>query len=39
MTSFVKHKIGYDDALDAFGCHGAGGIWGRLAVSDNIEEI
>lgn len=31
MTSFVKHKIGYDDALDAFGCHGAGGIWGAIA--------
>ncbi|MDP4126235.1 MAG: ammonium transporter [Bacillota bacterium] len=27
----VKAKLGYDDALDAFGCHGIGGIWGALA--------
>ena len=27
----VKHKFGYDDALDAFGCHGIGGIWGGIA--------
>lgn len=26
-----KHRIGYDDALDAFGIHGIGGIWGALA--------
>ena len=30
-VSFVKSKMGYDDALDAFGCHGIGGIWGALA--------
>jgi len=30
-VSFVKSKLGYDDALDAFGCHGVGGIWGALA--------
>ena len=29
--SFVKHKFGYDDSLDAFGIHGIGGIWGALA--------
>lgn len=29
MISWVKEKFGYDDALDAFGCHGVGGIWGR----------
>ena len=29
--SVVKAKFGYDDALDAFGCHGVGGIWGGLA--------
>jgi len=29
--SFLKVKLGYDDALDAFGCHGLGGIWGSLA--------
>jgi len=27
----VKAKLGYDDALDAFGCHGIGGTWGALA--------
>jgi Amt family ammonium transporter len=27
----VKHKFGYDDALDAFGVHGIGGIWGAIA--------
>lgn len=30
-VSVLKAKIGYDDALDAFGCHGIGGIWGALA--------
>ena len=29
--SVVKQKFGYDDALDAFGCHGIGGIWGGIA--------
>jgi ammonium transporter, Amt family len=28
----IKTKLGYDDALDAFGVHGVGGIWGTLAV-------
>ncbi|WP_033164879.1 ammonium transporter [Clostridium sp. KNHs205] len=27
----IKAKFGYDDALDAFGCHGLGGIWGGIA--------
>lgn len=31
MISFVKKKLGYDDALDAFGCHGIGGVWGGIA--------
>lgn len=31
MISVVKKKLGYDDALDAFGCHGVGGIVGGLA--------
>lgn len=31
MIAFVKKKFGYDDALDAFGCHGIGGIWGGIA--------
>lgn len=30
-VSYVKSKLGYDDSLDAFGCHGIGGIWGALA--------
>lgn len=29
--SKIKKKFGYDDALDAFGCHGVGGIWGGIA--------
>ena len=28
--SFLKAKIGYDDALDAFGCHAIGGITGGI---------
>lgn len=28
--SFAKSKLGYDDALDAFGCHCVGGIVGGL---------
>ena len=28
--SFCKAKIGYDDALDAFGCHAVGGIVGGI---------
>ncbi|MDR3153648.1 MAG: ammonium transporter [Deltaproteobacteria bacterium] len=27
---FVKRQLKIDDALDAFGCHGIGGIWGGL---------
>lgn len=30
MVSKIKQKFGYDDALDAFGCHGVGGIWGGI---------
>ncbi len=30
MVSFVKARLGYDDALDAFGCHGVGGLLGSL---------
>ena len=29
--SVIKAKFGYDDALDAFGCHGIGGMWGGIA--------
>ncbi|WP_264448703.1 ammonium transporter [Bacillus cereus] len=28
---FLKNKFGYDDTLDAFGCHGIGGTWGGIA--------
>lgn len=28
--SFCKAKIGYDDALDAFGCHAVGGVVGGI---------
>ena len=31
MISRVKKHFEYDDALDAFGCHGIGGIWGGIA--------
>ena len=30
-VSIVKAKLGYDDALDAFGVHGLGGTWGAIA--------
>jgi len=30
-VTIVKNKLKYDDALDAFGCHGVGGIWGGIA--------
>jgi Amt family ammonium transporter len=30
MVAFVKAKLGYDDSLDAFGVHGAGGTLGAV---------
>ena len=30
-VTYLKYKFGYDDALDAFGCHGIGGTWGAIA--------
>lgn len=30
-VGFIKKKLKIDDALDAFGCHGIGGIWGGIA--------
>ena len=30
MVTVVKERLGYDDALDAFGCHGIGGLIGAL---------
>ncbi len=32
MVVVVKNRLGYDDALDAFGVHGVGGIIGSIAV-------
>lgn len=29
----MKSKFKYDDALDAFGCHGVAGIWGAIATA------
>ena len=29
--NFIKHKLKIDDALDAVGCHGIGGVWGGIA--------
>ena len=31
-VAVLKAKLGYDDALDAFGVHGVGGMWGTIAV-------
>lgn len=31
FITVVKKNFGYDDALDVFGCHGIGGIWGGIA--------
>ena len=30
FITHVKPKLGYDDALDVFGCHGIGGIFGAM---------
>lgn len=30
-VTVLKHKLGYDDSLDAFGVHGMCGVWGALA--------
>jgi Amt family ammonium transporter len=29
----LKKRLGYDDALDAFGCHGVAGIWGSISTA------
>jgi len=31
FSTIFKHAFGYDDALDAFGAHGIGGVWGVAA--------
>ena len=46
MATLVKHKFGYDDSLDAFGVHGAGGTLGALltgvfatnAINDGLKD-
>ena len=46
MVTLVKQKFGYDDALDAFGVHGAGGTVGALltgifatsAINDGLKD-
>jgi len=30
-VTYIKAALGYDDALDAFGVHGIGGMWGAIA--------
>ena len=30
FIAVIKQKLGFDDALDAFGCHGVGGIFGGI---------
>jgi len=30
-VAILKHKLGYDDSLDAFGIHGLCGMWGAIA--------
>ncbi len=30
-ASYLKRALGYDDALDAFGVHAVGGMWGAIA--------
>ena len=32
MVATIKPRLHYDDTLDAFGVHGAGGFWGTLMV-------
>ncbi|SDC15051.1 ammonium transporter, Amt family [Terribacillus halophilus] len=42
-VGWLKQKLGYDDALDAFGLHAVGGTWGGIATglfaSDSINAI
>ncbi len=36
-SSYLKRALGYDDALDAFGVHGVGGIFGAIATGIFLE--
>jgi ammonium transporter, Amt family len=38
MAIILKNKLGYDDTLDAFGIHGAGGIVGAIFLSFFIRD-
>ncbi|MFS0559741.1 ammonium transporter [Terribacillus sp. 179-K 1B1 HS] len=42
-VGWLKQRLGYDDALDAFGLHAVGGTWGGIATglfaSDSINAI
>jgi len=31
FVTVIKHRLGYDDSLDAFGVHGVCGFWGAIA--------
>jgi ammonium transporter, Amt family len=31
VAVLMKHRLKYDDSLDAFGVHGVGGVWGAIA--------
>ncbi|MBI2935028.1 MAG: ammonium transporter [Chloroflexi bacterium] len=31
MACRLRARLGFDDSLDVFGCHGVGGVWGILA--------
>src|SRR5207245_6089921 len=39
MVTFVKGLFGYDDALDAFGVHGAGGTIGALLTGVFAQQV
>lgn len=37
-VALIKKKLKIDDALDAFGCHGIGGIWGGIATGIFVQK-
>src|ERR1700747_1352338 len=39
MVTFVKGRFGYDDALDAFGVHGAGGTIGAILTGFFAQQV
>src|SRR5690606_33932273 len=38
LAIILKHRLGYDDSLDAFGSHGVGGILGALLLTFFIRD-